>query len=129
MFTAVCVLAWNDSFLIKTSNKIEKYSELSQNIWYLDKIKSFWKLMICFCLFNQKEKTNCFSFFKWNQKYLMKIDVQLKLNISRTKKDKTKRVTQLLCHNLLLEMTLFSKKTLPQNRKTFVTQSKHMIFW
>ena len=33
-------------------------------------------------------------------------------------------ITQLLW----LEMTLFSKKTSPQNRKTFVTQSKHMLF-
>ena len=29
---------------------------------------------------------------------------------------------------LWLEKTLFSRTTSPQNRKTFITQSKHMIF-
>ena len=49
-------------FWQKTSLKIEKDSYLSQNIWYFDKIKSFWKLMICFCYFCQKK---CFSFRVW----------------------------------------------------------------
>ena len=50
-------------FWQKTSLKIEKDSKFSQNIWYFDKIESFWKLMIRFSYFYQKK--NCFPFWAW----------------------------------------------------------------
>ena len=49
----VAVLAGNDTFFERKHHS-QKDSQLSQNIWYFDKIKTFWKLMIYFCYFYQK---------------------------------------------------------------------------
>ena len=46
--------AGNHPILAKKHCKTEKDSKLSQNIWYFDKIKSFWKLEICFCYIFKK---------------------------------------------------------------------------
>ena len=48
-------------FSKKASQKIWKHEQLSQNMWYFDKIKSFWKLMIWFYFC----KKNCFLLWAW----------------------------------------------------------------
>ena len=53
------LLCWKWHFLAK--NITQNRKTLSQNIWYFNKIKSFWKLMIWFCYYWKK----CFLFWAW----------------------------------------------------------------